>query len=174
MPGHESCRLMRVDDGWRIDGAAVFVYEGQPCRLAYLVDCDADWLTRAAVVTGWVGNESIDVVVARDDEFVWNINGVIVPEVDGCTDIDLNFSPATNTLPIRRLVPEIGDTVAVRAAWLRFPSFNLEELEQSYTRLDEHRYRYESAGGSFVAELNVDDHGLVVNYGDVWTRETGG
>ena len=43
------------------------------------------------------------------------------------------------------------------AAWLRFPSFRLEVLEQTYRRLADRRYRYESAGGSFAAELDVDD-----------------
>ena len=41
--------------------------------------------------------------------------------VDGCRDIDLNFSPSTNVLPIRRLSLDVGDQAAVRAAWLRFP-----------------------------------------------------
>lgn len=73
----------------------------------------------------------------------------------------LNFSPSTNLLPIRRLNLAIGQGAAVRAAWLRFPSFTLEPLEQVYRRIDPTTYRYESAGGRFVAELQVNDSGLV-------------
>jgi len=52
----------------------------------------------------------------------------------------------------------------VRAAWLRFPSFALEPLEQSYRRVTESRYRYESAGARFVAELEVNAAGFVTLY----------
>src|SRR5438093_248859 len=83
----------------------------------------------------------------------WTPNGTECPAVAGCVDLDLNFSPSTNLLPIRRLDLPIGGRAAVRAAWLRFPGFTLEPLEQVYHRIDEGTYRYESAGGSFIAEL---------------------
>lgn len=75
--------------------------------------------------------------------------------------------PATNT-PAQAVGRRRGSGAA---AWLRFPSFVLEPLEQSYTRLESGRYRYESAGGRFVAEVSVDDTGLVIDYGDIWSRE---
>jgi uncharacterized protein len=59
----------------------------------------------------------------------------------------------------------------VRAAWLRFPSFELLPLDQEYRRDDERRYVYESAGGRFRAVLEVDDAGLVTRYGDYWIAE---
>ena len=36
----------------------------------------------------------------------------------------------------------------MKAAWLRFPGFTLEPLEQLYRRVDDVIYRYESAGES--------------------------
>ena len=59
---------------------------------------------------------------------------------------------------------------AVTAAWVRFPELTVEPLPQEYLRLEERRYRYSSAGGRFVAELEVDEHGLVTTYGDIWAR----
>ncbi|PYQ66665.1 MAG: hypothetical protein DMF53_03140 [Acidobacteria bacterium] len=32
-------------------------------------------------------------------------------------------------------------------------------------------YRYESAGGRFVASVEVDAAGLVTEYGEIWRRE---
>jgi hypothetical protein len=93
------------------------------------------------------------------------------PNVVGCTDIDLNFSPSTNLLPIRRLALAVGESADVNAAWLRFPSFKLEQLPQQYLRLDETTYRYESAGGQFVAELQVDLFGFVIDYPGIWRAE---
>jgi hypothetical protein len=88
----------------------------------------------------------------------------------GLTDVDLGITPATNTLPIRRLDPAIGESVAVTAAWVRFPELTVESLPQTYTRLAERRYRYESAGGAFVAAIEVDDLGLVIAYEGGWRR----
>ena len=89
----------------------------------------------------------------------------------GCIDLDLNFSPLTNTLPIRRLNLEVGEEAHVRAAWLRFPSFKLEPLEQVYRRFKSSQYQYESAGGSFVSELEVEKAGLVIHYPNLWRVE---
>src|SRR5438132_1248052 len=80
----------------------------------------------------------------------WRLNGTECPAVAGCIDVDLNWSPSTNLLPICRLGLAPGQEAGVRAAWLRFPSFTLEPLEQRYRRLDAATYRYESGGGAFV------------------------
>jgi hypothetical protein len=86
----------------------------------------------------------------------------------GCIDLDLNFSPSTNLLPIRRLDLAIGQHAEVKAAWLRFPSFNLEPLTQIYSRLDETSYRYSSNNGKFVRDIKVNEAGLVTVYPGLW------
>lgn len=170
MPGHESCRVVRVDDGWTLEGAAVLSFEKQTCRLDYVIACDPDWVTRTARVTGWVGDRDIDILVAREADGRWKLNGRDCDDVEGCVDVDLNFSPSTNMLPIRRLELEVGASATVSAAWLRFPGFTLEPLEQTYTRIEDRLYRYESGGGSFVAQIAVDKAGLVIDYGELWAR----
>lgn len=89
----------------------------------------------------------------------------------GCIDIDLAFSSSTNMLPIRRLDLAIGQEAKVRAAWLRFPSFTLEPLDQLYRRIDAATYRYESAGGVFVTELQVNAAGFAALYPNLWQVE---
>jgi hypothetical protein len=171
VPGHEACRLIALDTGWRLAGTAVFSHEGQACRLEYAIACDSQWRTLSALVAGWVGERDVEVEVVRDEAGLWRLNGDPVPAVEGCVDVDLNFSPSTNTLPIRRFNLQVGSSVQMRAAWLRFPSFTLEPLEQSYTRVGTNLYRYESAGGRFVASVEVDEAGLVREYGEIWARE---
>jgi hypothetical protein len=174
LPGHEACRILSLAAGWQIEGAAVFAHEQQACRLDYAITCDREWQTLSTSVEGWIGDRGVSVEIVREATGAWRINGRECPEVAGCTDVDLNFSPSTNLLPISRLGPEIGQSIEVRAAWLRFPSFALEPLEQTYTRLERNLYRYESAGGRFVAPITVDDAGLVNQYGDLWSREGAG
>ena len=145
-------------------GASVFAGETGPCRLDYVVRCDERWHTTGAIVSGWIGDRLERVVVAVLPGGTWRVNGLEIPSVAGALDIDLNWTPATNLLPIRRLDLPIGGEAAVRAAWLRFPTLSLEPLDQVYRRVTERSYRYESAGGSFVATLEVDDAGLVTLY----------
>jgi len=169
--GHEACSLFRVNSEWRLEGTAVFLHEGQACRLSYLIACDANWNTRSAVVSGWSSGEDVNLKLSVDAQRRWQVNGVAKPAVEGCTDLDLNFSPSTNLLPIRRLNLEVGQQAEVKAAWLRFPSFELEPLSQVYERLGEFKYRYSSRGGDFVAELTVNQVGFVTVYPQLWEVE---
>jgi hypothetical protein len=154
-----------------LDGTAVFSYEQQPCRLAYRVICDHLWRTLSAKVEGWLGRTSVGIQINTDSAQRWWSNGVEQPDTQGCIDIDLNFSPSTNLLPIRRLNLAVGATATVNTAWLRFPSFQLELLPQQYHRLDENTYRYESSGGQFVANLKVSRTGFVTEYPGLWRAE---
>lgn len=172
MPGHEHASLERDGGGWRLRGVAVLAHEGRPCRLEYDIGTDERWITKIARVTGSVGPHAIDVRLEAAGGR-WTLNGTHAPAVDGCLDVDLNFSPSTNLLPVRRLALAVGQSATVRAAWLRFPSFALEPLEQTYERTEERRYRYRSDGGAFTAEIEVRDDGLAVRYGDLWIAEAG-
>ena len=172
-PGHEVGRLSQRDSHWHLSGTAVFAHKLQPCRLDYAIVCDSNWRTRSASVRGWVGDEIIDVAIQVDEAHRWRINGAECPSVEGCIDIDLNFSPSTNLLPIRRRDLAAGQEAEVRAAWLRFPSFTLEPLMQIYRRIDQSTYRYESGGGRFVTELKVNRAGFVTSYPNIWEIETG-
>ncbi len=172
--GHEFTQLYFEDAVWRLTGTAIFVSSirpRRPIRLDYVVACDSDWQTRSVSVTGWVGDETIRIDISVDSYRRWWLNGLEVPEVEGCVDIDLNFSPSTNLLPIRRLRLDVGDEVAARAAWLRFPEFKLVPLDQSYRRVAHTIYRYESNGGKFISELSVNEAGFVTRYPDQWEME---
>jgi hypothetical protein len=170
-PGHESACLIRRDPGWHLGGTAIFAHGGLPCRLDYKVICDAEWQTLSGKVEGWVGERIVEIEISVDSQRRWWFNREERPEVMGCTDLDLNFSPSTNLLPLRRLGLALGQYAEIRAAWLRFPSFTLEPLEQYYTRIDEAIYRYESAGGRFVAELKVNEEGFITEYPCLWEQE---
>lgn len=169
-PGHEFVRLIEEADGARLGGVALFAYDGAPCRLDYAITIDRDWRTRSASVRGFVGQRAIEITIEVEDAR-WLLNGAEVDAVRGCIDVDLNFSPSTNLLPIRRLRLEEGEEAQVSSAWLRFPSFALERLEQTYRRERANRYRYSSACGSFVAQLLVNDDGLPLEYEGLWRAE---
>src|SRR5262245_26417208 len=170
-PGHEAAWLVSVGPGWRLTGAATFPQEHHPCALIYTVDCDAGWRTVSGTVTGRVGDRDVSIELRVDAERRWFVDGVECKAVAGCLDVDYGFSPATNLLPIRRLQLEVGASASVRAAWLRFPSLELELLEQVYHRTAAQTYLYESGGAAFRAELTVDEHGMVTRYGGFFEAE---
>ena len=171
LPGHEACRLFSQNSLWHVEGTAVFVHEKQPVRLNYQIICDTAWQTLSAEVEGWLGNTDIRIEIKTDPTHHWWLNGIEQPAVMSCIDLDLNFSPSTNLLPIRRLSLAVGQAADITAAWLRFPDFKLEPLPQRYSRLEETIYRYESAGGQFVADLNVNRSGFVLDYPGLWQSE---
>jgi hypothetical protein len=181
-PGSEWCVLEREPEGWRLRGIVLTEVATAPVLIHYAVALAADWSTRAVEIAMRSGNanrpKQLRLTVAPEQR--WQLEreppqDPPLPQDDlralhGLVDVDLGFSPATNTLPIRRLDPAIGEAVAVTAAWVRFPELTIEPLPQTYTRLAERRYRYESAGGAFVAEIEVDDLGLVTAYEAGWRR----
>jgi len=125
--------------------------------------CDENWLTRRVQVERTIGNDVKTLGLSVEDRGVWRSSGQELHEIHGCSDVDLAVTPATNTLPIRRLNLEVGSRESVIAAWVKFPELEIQLLSQRYTRLATNIYRYESNTG-FSAEIVVDDLGLVTTY----------
>ena len=79
-------------------------------------------------------------------------------------DVDLGFSPLTNTLPVRRLGLLGADDQehTVQVAWVLVPSLEVVAGEQSYRTISDRQVRFRS--GSFAADLTLDADGYVLTY----------
>lgn len=163
-PGHDRARLWPESDLWQIEGTAVWLDARGPARLSYLVTCGPDWVTRAARVQGHVGEGVLSVSIHRDAQGNWRMNGEAVPEVSGLQDVDLGFTPATNTLPVRRLTAAGLAGADIAAAWLDLGDFHLKPLPQHYERRDRAQWLYTSPTHEVRACLAVDRHGLITDY----------
>jgi hypothetical protein len=171
VPGFDACRLSRLDEGWRLGGTAVFRGESGPACLAYEVECDDDWRTRAGSVTGWVGERSIDIRIARSTDDLWMLDGAAV-RLEGCVNLDFGFTPATNLLQLRRMALDIGDVADVPVAWVDVDSDRLERIDQRYERRSDREYWYESPRFDYVALLHVNTSGFIERYPDLWEAVT--
>jgi hypothetical protein len=164
-PSMERFVAGRTENGVKLSGLILQTHQDAPYVVRYSIEVDEAWRTRAVEVE--VENDGQHrVALAADGAGHWSRNGERLPAIDNCLDVDLEWSPSTNTLPIRRLGLAHGETKAVAAAWVRFPSLEVQRLDQSYERIDERRYRYRS--GRFTADLAADEDGLVLLYGVNW------
>ena len=168
--GLEYAKLVAIDSEWYLTGSVVVVQDTMPCELRYRVVIDQRWHTVSADIRGTLGLQPVSIQIANDPQLGWAMNGGLCAGLDACIDIDLSFTPATNTLPIRRLDLTVGDSADVSVAWLRFPEMSLERMDQRYTRTGESTYRFESGGGTFVREITVNAEGVVVSYPGLWER----
>ena len=163
----EHATITLRDTGLSLVGTVLGAESGIPLRIEYRVMTNGAGMTTAAYVRDLRGFEQRALTLARTARGVWSVNGQVDRSLKGCTDVDLGCSPSTNTLPIRRLHLRVSASHTIQAAWVRFPELTVTRAAQTYTRLDESTYRYES--GAFSAELYVDDDGLVASYA-VWRR----
>lgn len=169
--GHDFAQLAAVPNGWRLSGVSLLVHESAPCRLDYDIECEAHWLTQRVRIRGTCNGVPLALDLSRNSRGRWQANGRELPALDGCDDVDLEFSPSTNLLPIRRLTLPIGGAGVARAAWVRFPGLAVERLDQEYTRIDAGRYRYATLDGAFQRELTVNAAGFVLDYPGSWEAE---
>ena len=139
---------------------------GTPLEVRYLVETGPDGLTRRVELALDGGDEAERRVLVADGagRWRWEGGGTDLGEVDGALDVDLTVTPATNTLPIRRLAGlDVGEAADLRMAWVQFPELSVIPSAQRYERLAADRWRFST--GDFTAELLVDPDGLVLDYG---------
>jgi hypothetical protein len=180
-PGKEHLYLARTDSGWIADGLVMASPTQEPFRFHYRIELDADWNFKHL----WTHQPFLDIAenrlpdceLIREEDGSWRAEGFeALPDLEGCIDIDIAITPFTNTLPIRRLALEPGQSAEIDVAYLSVPELQLSRTRQRYTRIAEtieefDYYLFESLDGSgFAAEISVDLDGLVVDYPDLFTR----
>ncbi len=164
--GLDECRLWTGPAGAEVKGEIAAGPGDRPwCR--YAVSCDASWRTRAVSVDLADGRR---LRLASDGAGAWTRDGQPAPDLAGAVDVDLSGTPATNTLPIRRLVLGIGDRARITCAYVELPSLAVRPETQSYTRLAGARWHFESAAHGFARDIEVDADGLVVSYPGLFRR----
>lgn len=171
LPGHDACRLWSEGSLWRIEGMAVWLAGTGPAQMAYEVSAGEDWITRSARIMGRAGKRAVSLSIHRDGMGNWRMNGESVPDVTGLPDIDLGFTPATNTLPIRRMRSTRQQAADSAAAWLDADYWQLKPLPQRYERRGDSLWHYRSHSHGFAADLTIDGDGLVTDYPPLWVKE---
>jgi len=163
--------------GFRADSWMILVSEAGPARVTYHLSCDSQWQVTALAIRVFDAASDRTLMLRHDAAGHWQAEGMsnsrcagvtALPDLRGCTDLDISRSPLTNTLPIRRL--GISTPCDIDVVYVSVPELTVSPVRQRYTRLQSDRplYRYES--GSFSTDLPVDADGIVIDYPGVWRR----
>jgi hypothetical protein len=166
--GLEHVDLSPADGGIHMSG--VVIGRGGEARfgLAYRLRLDSSWRTRDAHLRTTSGRA---LHLESNGQGAWTENGRSRPDLQGCIDIDIQATPLTNTLPIRRLAWTAGESLDIRLCYVEVPGLAVLPQDQRYTALTPGSlYRFESLESGFTADLPVDGDGLVLDYPGLFRR----
>ena len=170
VPGMDACRIFRDKIGWVLEGAAIYREEGVLSQLQYRVQHDDNWQTLNCVVDGYCDEKTVSCKIVRQKDSNWTLNDCEVSYLGGAFDIDLGFTPATNTTALQRLRLDVGTAQETLAAWLDPSDWQLKPLKQAYERKSEDVYAYTSIASGFEADLTVNSFNLVTTYPGLWSE----
>lgn len=172
-PGWEHVRVQSDHPGWTVfDSIFVREHNGQVLRGGYTLVTDKQWRTlelRLMVESAPGVMEGIHILSEGDGKWT-DANEQPMPQLDGCLDVDIRWTPLTNSLPINR-IPLTGDEEhEIRVAYINMPDMMIEPITQRYSRINAGTVKYASANRDRVRELSVDEDGLVEHYPDLFAR----
>lgn len=172
--GLEHLRLVESDNSAIADSVVIQLIDRQPVRLHYEIRVDAGWRVREADIDLWAPDLR-QLKLRSDGVGRWSdACGDPLNKLNGCIDIDITATPFTNTLPIRRIGLEPGESEEILVAYIWVPELSVEPERQRYTCLERASegslYRYEGVNTGFVTNLAVDPAGLVLDYPGIFRR----
>jgi hypothetical protein len=154
--------LDRVGKEHHLRGTALYRGRSGPTSVTYTVRADEQWRTRTVdlILNEPTGSQTLSLVA--DGEGQWWRDGSALALPWPCFDIDIAITPSTNTLAIRRLNLDIGQSAVAQVLWVQVPSLAARAVEQTYERVEKNSYRFKGRFGSY--KIDVDDNGVVLDY----------
>jgi hypothetical protein len=187
-PGAEFAAIQLESRRLRASGVAIGSYP-EPYRLSFELQTREEYITDRAVVetqgAGWTRHLEIQ----RSRMGVWSVlsqsaGKLEMPEPGGdptdlgdALDLDLGLSPVFNTMPVLRHNLHNEGAEGFLMVWISVPDLSIHASQQRYAflerRPDERRLvRFEAVGDGedFVADVQFDSDGLVVDYPGIASR----
>jgi len=171
--------LWRGLDEWRAESAHVRIdgdrmtatgtqlgVTPEPYRLDYTLRTGPEFVTETLELSVLQTGALKRLLLVRGPDGSWTGDGRELPEVHGALDCDIQNCPLTNTMPVLRdrLLAPGAESRAYVMAWIAVPELTVHRSDQWYQPMDERHVRYVGVGTNFVADLEYDEDGLVLNY----------
>jgi hypothetical protein len=160
---HDTTTIRYENEGFTVSG--VLTRE----RVEFVVRMSSAWQVRQFIL--FRDLEEPDLWLATDGSGRWGeMNGAHRTELDGCYDVLVLGSAFTNALPIHRLPLLEGHAAEVPVVCIDPETLEVEAVIHRYTRLAERRWRIETETVGSAIEVDVDEHGVVLDYPESFRR----
>ncbi len=126
--GLEYPALTQNDHNTQVDSVVIGFEENIPFRMHYQIHCDAYYQVQR-VTFDLVGEEAITLTTDGAGHR-FDKDNQRLPSIDGCMDIDISATPFTNTLPVRRLDWQAGQSRSLDMVYIRIPELTIERVTQ--------------------------------------------
>ena len=133
----EHVQLMSNEEGILADGLIIHLDADSSYRIRYRIQCDSAWQVRKVHLQR-LDASSQELFLHGDGKGKWkNKKGNRIEILDGARDIDIHFSPFTNTLAIRRLKLKQGIATQTQVVFINVPDLSFEIARQQYTLIED-------------------------------------
>jgi hypothetical protein len=175
----ETAAVELTGDGLRAIGTQLGA-DPVPFRVDYRLEAPEDFVTRELELTATAEEWRRHLVLRHDGSGGWSAevedDGEVpggrwegeLPDLSEARDIDIQNSPLTNTMPIRRHGFQEGGAGEFLMAFVVTPVLRVRASRQGYEHVRRSDggavVRYLSLDGDFRAELELDEDGLLLVY----------
>ena len=166
----ENCLVKTTDTGAEINSVIVGGYGEKIYRVEYQIQTNQNWETIFVEIKSQHSNTCDHFTFESDAKGNWILNGNPKNQFQGCIDVDIPLTPFTNSLPIKRLNMQKGDVSEIYVLYVDLLERQIIPVRQKYIRHSNNGYHYENIPNDFEANIEVDEHGYVVDYPSLFTR----
>lgn len=167
----ENCLVDSTPNGLIVNSTIIGYYNNKIYRVEYLVKTNELYETVYLDVKSLHDNKIQQLKLNGDGKGNWTSNGKISEQFTGCIDVDIPLTPFTNTLPIKRLALNKGQSQEIKVIYFDILEASIKAVNQKYTCLSKTSYHYENVPNDFEATIQVDDLGFVVDYPTLFSRK---
>lgn len=166
VPGLEILRMTGAANGsLSIQGQCIDAGD-EPFCVRHEWTLDRSWRSKAVrlAVNNHEGERHLR--IERLGNARWLVEGRGRPDLDGCQEIDLSFTPICNSIALHQRELEVNESFDLTTLYVRLPDLFVAPSRQRYLRTGETTYRYIDLGLSagFEATLQVDAQGFIRSY----------
>lgn len=166
----ENCLVNTRDTGMEVTSTIIGLYEKKIYKAEYHIQTNNNGETIFAQISCHHNDHIQSIKLEGDGKGNWLQDGKPAPQFDQCIDIDIPLTPFTNTLPINRLQLSEKEEQQIRVIYIDLLQQQITAVKQKYIRLSANTYHYENIPNDFEADIQVDDHGLVIDYPQLFVR----
>jgi hypothetical protein len=143
-------------------GTVILLLDQVPSLVNYEIVSDKYWKTRSIKISQQMpDNKSMNIYLKVSHDQNWREydtyhRSTIIDFASGLYDVDLQVTPATNSLPINRLGLKEGESQEIDVVWIGLPGLTLVRQEQKYSRINSRYYKFEIPSTGFRKWINWD------------------